>query len=67
MTETNLSNIAEEHARLMQEVSAYDHAPAELRDTNDLLEEVDGAIKKKERLMDQLIAKRTQRFRQTLA
>lgn len=36
----------------MQEVAPYDHAPAELRDTNDLLEEVDGAIKKEERLMD---------------
>ena len=42
----------------MDEVTAYDHAPADLRDTDDLLNSLETAVKAKEKHLAELVARR---------
>ncbi|KAL5496096.1 hypothetical protein ACEPAH_3013 [Sanghuangporus vaninii] len=56
--DSNLTQIAEEHAHLEQTIARYDHAPAELRDTTDLLEGLERDLKVRESHMEKLIRKR---------
>ncbi|KAL5479119.1 hypothetical protein ACEPAI_2407 [Sanghuangporus weigelae] len=56
--DSNITQIAEEHAHLEQTIARYDHAPAELRDTTDLLEGLERDLKVRESHMEKLIRKR---------
>ncbi|KAH8102351.1 hypothetical protein DFH11DRAFT_1552573 [Phellopilus nigrolimitatus] len=54
----DLTQIADEHARLLQTVATYDNAPAELHDTTGLLEALEKDIYVRESRMSKLINKR---------
>ncbi|KAI5115827.1 hypothetical protein M0805_001987 [Coniferiporia weirii] len=53
-----VARIADEHARLLDTVANYEHAPADLSDTNDLIQSLDKGIEVREAHMAKLIEKR---------
>ncbi|EJD05295.1 uncharacterized protein FOMMEDRAFT_154528 [Fomitiporia mediterranea MF3/22] len=54
----DITRIAEEHAELSRNIASYDDAPAELRDTCDLLETIERDLSVRESRMKKLIEKR---------
>ncbi|KLO17785.1 hypothetical protein SCHPADRAFT_900335 [Schizopora paradoxa] len=54
----DLSAAADEHARILQTISEYDSAPAELRDTDNLYKSLDRDIKAREVRLKQLVKNR---------
>lgn len=57
-TPAEITRIAEEHAQLSHNLTDFDHAPAELRDTSELLASIEKDLSVREARMDKLIAKR---------
>lgn len=54
----NIAHNGEQHALLSQNLTDFDHAPAELRDTTELLASLEKDLSVREARMDKLVAKR---------